>query len=142
MDIAWGLVLVVLGSLAWLGQALSRFAPERATRLGLVEAQESVEPVYWADIVGEALWDVMSLWALVAAGILLILGSEAWAFLGLAGGAIYVYFAGRGIVTRLELRRRGFRIGEPASVRLGLAMLGVWGVAGLITVAAAAADLA
>jgi len=55
---------------------------------------------------------------------------------------MYVYFAGRGIVTRLELRRRGFRIGEASSVRLGLVMLGIWGIAGLVTAAAAMNDLA
>ena len=79
---------------------------------------------------------------LPAAGILLIAGHATWAYLGLIGGSMYVYFAGRGILTRLELQRRGFRIGEPGSVRLGLAMLSVWAAAGLITIGVAVADLA
>ena len=55
---------------------------------------------------------------------------------------MYVYFGGRGILTRLEMQRRGFRIGAAGNVRIGLVMLGVWGVAGAITIAAAIAELA
>jgi len=50
MEIVWGVVLIVLGLLAWGGQTLSRFAPDTATKLSLVEKEESVEPLYWADI--------------------------------------------------------------------------------------------
>ncbi len=142
MDLVWGVVIVILGGLAWGGQILTRLSPATATRLSLVEAEDSVEPVYWADIQGEALWDSLSLWTLVAAGFLLIAGHSAWALLGLVGGGMYVYFAGRGILTRLELQRGGFRIGQPGSVRLGLVALGVWGVAGLVTIVAAVAALA
>ena len=53
MGIAWGLVLVALSLIGWGGQVISRLAPTAAVRLGLVEAEEDVEPVYWADIRGE-----------------------------------------------------------------------------------------
>lgn len=137
MEVAWGIVIVVLGLVAWGGQTISWLAPEAAVRWSLTEAEATVEPVYWADIRGEALWDLSTLWTLPVAGILLLLDIDAWSSFGLVGGGIYLYFAGRGILTRLELRRRGFRIGDPANVRLGLVMLGVWGVVGLITVIAA-----
>jgi len=142
MEVVGGVVILALGLLAWGGQTLSRFAPDAAARLSLVEKEETVEPVYWADIRGEALWDAVTLWTLVAAGILLLLGSEAWPNFGLIGGSMYVYFAGRGILTRIEMRSRGFRVGDPQSVRLGLVMLGVWGVAGLATVVASVIALA
>jgi hypothetical protein len=141
MDIAWGVVILVLGLLAWGGQVLAWLAPRRAARLGLVEAEASVEPVFWADIRGEALWDSLSLWTLAAAGLLLVIGEPAWAYLGLIGGGMYVYFGGRGILTRLMLRRGDFRIGEPGSVRIGLLMLGVWSVAGAITTVASIGGL-
>ena len=67
------------------------------------------------------------------AGILVMLDHTSWPYFGVIGGSIYVYFGGRGILTRLEMRRRGFRIGERSNVRLGLIMLAVWGVAGLVT---------
>ena len=142
MEIVWGVVLIVLGLLAWGGQTLSWFAPDTATRLSLVEKKEAVEPVYWADIRGEALWDFTTLWTLVVAGVLLLFDHQAWPYFGLIGGSAYLYFAGRGILTRIEMRRAGFRVGDPKSVQMGLVMLAVWGVVGLITIVAAAETLA
>ena len=142
MEFAWGLVIVALGLLAWLGQATAWLAPATAVRLSLMEAEESVEAVYWADIRGEALWDAFTLWTLPLAGVLLLAGHDAWTWFGLLGGGIYLYFGGRGLLTRLELRRRGRRIGEPSNVRLALLLCVVWAVAGLITAAAAAAAIA
>lgn len=141
METFWAVVLIVLGLVAWGGQTTSWFAPRTAEKLSLVEKEETVEPVYWADIRGEALWDFLTLWTLVAAGILLLLEHETWPYFGLIGGTVYVYFAGRGILTRLEMQRSGFRIGEPGNVRLGLIMLAVWGVVGLTTIIVAATSL-
>ena len=110
MDTTLGVVLIVFGLLAWAGQTFSYLAPSAAQRIGLVEAEDEVEPVYWADIRGEALWDVFTLWTLPVAGVLLLLDHEAWPYFGLVAGGTYLYFAGRGILTRLEMQRRGFRI--------------------------------
>lgn len=142
MELIWGIVIVALGLLAWGGQATTWLAPERAAKLSLAEAEASVEPVYWADIRGEAMWDTLSLWTLPLAGALLAASHDAWIWLGLIGGGMYVYFGGRGLLTRLELRRGGYRIGEPSNVRLNLAMCAVWGVVGFVTAAAAIAALA
>ena len=101
-----------------------------------------MEPVYWADIRGEAAWDALTLWTLPLAGLLLLIDVEQWAYFGLAGGAIYVYFAGRGLLTRLEMLRNNYRIGALSNVRLGLVMLVVWGIAGALVVALAVSDLA
>ena len=141
MEVFWAVVLIVFGLLAWGGQTVSRFAPDVAVSLNLTEGRESVEPVFWADGQGEALWDFLTLWTLVVAGVLLLIDHESWPIFGLIGGGVYVYFAGRGILTRLEMQRSGFRIGEPSNVRLGLIMLAVWGVIGLITIVAAAMSL-
>jgi hypothetical protein len=142
VELMWGIVIVVLGLLAWGGQAVSWFAPQAAARLGLAEPEDTVEGVFWADGRGEALWDIVTLWTLPLAGLLLIVGHEAWTWLGLVGGGMYVYFGGRGILTRMEMQRRDYRIGTPASVRVGLLALGVWTVAGAVTIAAAVVELA
>jgi hypothetical protein len=84
----------------------------------------------------------LTLWTLPLAGVLIIASHEAWTWQGLLGGGIYLCFGGRGLLTRLEMRRRGHRIGEPANVRLALAMCAVWATAGSITVIAAAVALA
>lgn len=137
MHVMWGLVVVALSLLAWGGQTLSWLRPDTAVKLTLMEAEDDVEPTYWADIRGEARWDFLSLWTMLPAGILLILDQPAWAYFGLVGGGMYVYFAGRGIFTRLSMQRRDLRIGAAASVQVGYTFLAIWGVMGLITIAAA-----
>jgi len=106
-----------------------------------MEAESDVEPTYWADIQGEAAWDAFSLWTMLVAGVMLVFDQAAWAYFGLVGGGMYVYFAGRGILTRVIMLRRGLRVGAPGSVRVGIVFLAVWGVMGLITIIAAAGSL-
>ena len=142
MDVIWAIVIIGLGLLAWLGQALAWRAPATASRLGLAEAEGSVEAAFWADGRGEAAWDTATLWTLVLAGVLLLIGEPAWAWLGLVAGGMYVYFGGRGILTRLELQRRGLRIGGPAGVRTAMIALALWAAAGAITIVAAVVELA
>jgi hypothetical protein len=140
--ITWGIVVVILSALAWGGQAISWFAPPTAERLSLTEAEADVEPAFHADVRGEALWDSLTLWVLVVAGALLIAGNAAWAYFGLSGGAVYVYFAGRGLLTRRAMRQRGLRIGAAQNLKSAYLFLTVWGVMGLATLVAAAAELA
>jgi hypothetical protein len=142
MDLALGLTVLILGAIAWLGQVVAWLAPDTAVRLTLMEAETDVEPVYWADIRGEAMWDSLTLWTLPLAGLLLLAGQAWWAVFGLVGGGMFLYFAGRGVATRLLMQRRGHRIGAPQSVRVGLVFLLAWGVVALVTIAAAAAELA
>jgi len=137
MQIFSGIVIVGLSLLCWGGQAIVCFAPATGVKLGLTEAEAEVEPAFWADLRGEALWDFLTLWTSVVAGALLILDESAWSYFGLVGGGMYVYFAGRGIATRLAMRRRGLRIGTPRDVNIGLVFLTIWGVMGLATIIAA-----
>ncbi len=137
MSVIWGLVISALALLCWGGQALSLFAPDTAARLSLTERPGDVEAAFHADVRGEAVWDFLTLWTLLAAGVLLTVGSAAWPYFGLIGGAMYVYFAGRGVLTRREMTRRRLRIGNPANVWAAFVMLPVFGAAGLVTLIAA-----
>ena len=141
MEIALGIVIVVLSLLGWGGQTIAWLAPQVAVKLTLMEAEEDVEPTYWADIRGEASWDSLTLWTLLVAGVLLIADNSVWAYFGLVGGGMYLYFAGRGILTRIAMQRRKFRVGKPQNVRLAYVLLTIWGVAAIITVVAAATAL-
>lgn len=116
---------------------MSLFARETAERLSLTEQEADVEPAFYADVRGEALWDVLTLWTLLAAGVLLIVDAAAWPYFGIVGGAIYVYFAGRGVATRREMLRRGLRAGTAENVKTAFIVLPVWGIAGLVTLVAA-----
>ncbi len=141
MDVIWGIVVVVLAALAWGGQTLSWLAPSAAARWGLREADSDVDPVYAADIEGEAMWDAFTLWTLLAAGVLLLVDHIAWPYFGLVGGGMYVYFAGRGIATRVVMRSRGHRVGSESSVTTALTALAIWGLAGLVTIVVAIIEL-
>ena len=141
MSVVWGIVVLVFSLLAWVGQSLSWFAPSTAVRWQLMEAEEEVEPTFWADIRAEALWDTVTLWVMVVAGVLLIADAAAWPYFGLVGGGMYLYFSGRGISARVTMTRRGFRVGTPQSVKTGLIVLAAWGVIALVTIAVAIAAL-
>ena len=137
MGVAWGLVLIMLGLLAWLGQAIAWFAPGTAESLTLTESEDDVEGAYYADIRGEALWDTLTLWTMVAAGGLLVADHYAWAYFGLLSGGMYLYFGGRGILARAAMERRGLQIGSPQNVRLGCVFSAAWATMALVTIVAA-----
>ena len=141
MGVFWGIVVLLLSLLAWGGQLISWLVPDTAVRLTLMESEDAVEPTYWADIRGEAVFDSFTLWTMVVAGALLVFDNPNWAYFGLVGGGMFVYFAGRGIFTRMAMQRRGFRVGTPDNLTIGYTFLAVWGVMGLITIAAAVAAL-
>ena len=142
MEVVWGIIILLLSVPCWAGQALSWLAPATAERWKLTEPESAVEPAYYGDIRGEAVWDTLTLWVLPIAGILQLAGSDAWPYFGLAGGAMYLYFAGRGILTRSAIRRRGLRVGDPEGVTTAYVALAVWGVLGAVVVVAGAAALA
>lgn len=141
MGMAWGFVVVALSVVCWGGQAVSWLAPATAVRFSLAEGEDTVDPTFFADVRGEAVWDTLTLWTMPVAGVLLIADNAAWTYFGLVGGAMYVYFAGRGVSTRIAMRRRDVQIGTPQNVTLGLVFLSIWGVMGLVTMVAAVVAL-
>lgn len=134
MNILWGLILFFLTSIAYFGQVVTALWPALAVKWGLTEAEAEVDPTFYADVRGEAMWDSLTLWTLPVAGLLLILENPLWAVFGLVGGAIYLYFAGRGIAVRLKMQREGIPIGNPQNVQIGFLFLALWGVAALVTI--------
>ena len=141
MDVLWGAAVVVVGMFAWLGQAISAVNPNLAARLSLAEPEAEVDPAFYADVRGEAVWDSLSTWTLPVAGILLIIDSPAWPYFGLVGGATFLYFAGRGILARVALKRRGIRIGKPGSLTTIYMALILWGSVGAAMIAASASQI-
>lgn len=136
MNVVLGVPLLLLGLLAWMGQVLSAVAPVAAARMGLTESPEIVDPTFMADIRAECRWDSLTLWTLPLAAALLLVNHEAWQTVGLVGGAVYVYFAGRGVLQRIEMARRRITIGKASNARLYFVFLGLWGAAGGAMIAA------
>ena len=131
-----------LSSASFRFQTLSWLSPATAERLGLTEREETVDPAYYGDIRGEAVWDTFTLWTMPLAGALVLLESDAWPYLALVGGGMYLYFGGRGILTRSAIRRRGMRVGDPETVKTAYVALTIWGLLGAIAVIAGTAQLA
>ena len=134
MNIVWGIILFVISSIGYFGQAISALWPATAAKLGLTEPEVDVDPTFYADMRGEAFWDTVILWTLPVAGVLLVLNSPVWVYFGLVGGGMYLYFAGRGIVVRRVMQRRGIQIGTPETLKVAYIFLTLWGLAALITI--------
>ena len=142
MDLLWGVILVIFTLLvAWLAQTITAFSPRLAVKLTLTEPESDVDPTFYADVRGEAIWDTIITWTLPVAGILLILNNTLWAYFGLVGGGMYLYLAGRGIAVRLVMQRRGIRIGKPGTLKLFYVVLAIWGLIAVVTIIMAAAAL-
>ena len=135
MNFIWGAILIIMfGILCWLGQVINASSPTLAARLGLTEPESDVDPTYFVDGRGEAIWDALILWTLPVAGVLLILNNPWWVYFGLVGGGMYLYFAGRMLVVRLAMQRHGIRIGKPETVKLYNAVLILWGLLAVATI--------
>jgi hypothetical protein len=141
VNIVWGVILIIFSLLAWLGQTITALWPRVAVNLDLTEEEGEVDPAFYADVRGEAYWDMAVLWTLPVAGLLLLMNSPVWAYFGLVGGGMFLYFAGRGITTRRVLQGRGIRIGKPETLNLFYGALAVWGLIAVITIIMAVAAL-
>lgn len=141
MQLLWGIIVVTLSLLAWGSQFITWVAPRTGARFHFTASDDADEPSYWIDFRGEAPFASVTLWTMVVAGILMILDIEEWAYFGLVGGGMYVYFAGGAIFTRIAARRAGVPLGALPSHRMRYTLLMLWALMGLITIAAAVASL-
>ena len=142
MNVVWGLILILFTLiLCWLGQVISAVSPTTAAKLGLTEAESEVDPTYFVDGRGEAIWDALSLWVLPVAAVLLLIDHPSWAYFGLVGGGMYLYFAGRLLIVRRLMQQHNIRIGKPDMMKLYNGVLFLWGLIAVITIIMAVSDL-
>jgi hypothetical protein len=142
MNIIWGIILILFTLLlCWLGQVINATSPALAAKLGLSEPESDVDPIFFLDGRAEAIWDALILWTLPVAGILLLLDNPSWAYFGLVGGGMYLYFAGRGLIARRVFHQHEVAIGKPETMKLYNGVLIVWGLIGLVTIIMAVAAL-
>jgi hypothetical protein len=142
MNIVWGIILILFTLiLCWLGQVINATSPTFAAKIGLAEPESDVDPTFFVDGRGEAIWDALILWLLPVAGVLLLFEKPAWAYFGLAGGGMYLYFTGRMLIVRLVMQRHGIRIGKSQTVKLYNGILILWGLIAVVTIIMAVAAL-
>jgi len=134
MEIIWGIILFVLTLIAWIGQLIYAISPKLGARLGVGEAELDVDPVFFVDARGEAIWDSLIIWTMPVAGLLLIFNNPLWIYFGLVGGGSYLYFSGRNLVTRRLMQQQKIRIGTQSNIRLGNLFVLLWGLASVVTI--------
>ncbi len=139
MNLIWGIILISVTLKCWIGQIIIALSPKVATKIRIAEKESDVDPTFFADMRGEAIWGALSLWTLPIAGILLIINNALWTYFGLVGGGMYLYFVGRGIASRLTMQHRGIHIGR-SNLKVNL-FLTLWGIIAIVTIIMAVTTL-
>ena len=135
MDIIWGILLIAFGLIAWGGQVLSAVTPRLAEQLGLIEPEADVDPAFYADARGEAKWDSINSVDITFSRFTNHIKQPIMGLLWNGWWKLFIlYFAGRAIFTRLELKRNGVRIGNPELLKIYFIFATLWGLIGLATI--------
>jgi len=134
MEIVWGVVLILLGGIAWFRQLICAFSPTLGIKWGLMEAPADTERALFIEGRGEAIWDALITWTLPLCGVLLMIGHPYWPYVGLIGGGSYLYFSGRVIATRIILQRNKVSIGSKSSIKLAYTFGLLWAMTAFITI--------
>ncbi|MFC2135525.1 hypothetical protein ACFLTH_13005 [Bacteroidota bacterium] len=131
MNIALGIVVLVLSLICWIGQVISVIAPKLAVKLGLTENESNVDRVFFIEEKCEAIVDSLLTWIMIPASILLITDNPDWIYFGLIGGGIYIYFGIRITLIRIMLSKGGVKIGTPSNVKAAYVFGPLWALSGL-----------
>lgn len=132
VTIAIGIIAIAIGGLLFAGQVVSVTNLELAQRLGLQESPERTDPLFGRLEVWTARWDVLTLWVLPLAGLLMILDHSWWPYLAMIGGGIGADTGGREIVKYLGLKEQGVRLGETSEQRLLFGAMAVLAIVGVL----------
>ena len=134
MSLIWGILIIVLVSIAWFGQIVSAISPKLAAKLGVCESESDVDKTFFIDQRAEAIWDSFTSWILLAAGILLIIDHQLWPYFGLIGGGIFLNFSGRGIITRIAFQSKGIVVGKKSNLVTAYTFLSIWLLISIVTI--------
>ena len=105
-------ILSLVGWLLYVGQLISVLNFGLAQRLGLQESPDSAEPVITPVELWAARWDLVWLWTLPAAGILMLMNHAFWPYAAMIGGGVFVDAGGREAAKVLGLKGNGVRVGS------------------------------
>jgi hypothetical protein len=133
MVTAIGVVVVIVGLIAWIGQTTAFLAPSLAVRLGVLEPKDEVDStLYLIEAKAEGLADMLLTWTLPLSAFLMLLEHPLWPYLGLIGGGVFLYVA---ILITLS------RIYRPSSERAAYVFGGIWALSAVIMIALSAIEL-
>ena len=137
-----GAVIFMLMWIIYIGQVISVVNLPLAQRLGLQEQPDTIDPIYARDAAGTARWDLLAMWTLPVAGILMLVDSAWWPYLALIGGAVYVDTGGRQGIKLLGYRNERVRVGTSQAVNLAFGVYALFLVVGLLAVIVALVEVA
>ncbi len=120
MRIVLGIVFMLWWPI-YLGQLVSVVNFPLAQRLGLQEKPgPTIDPLVSRLEIGTARWDLVSLWVLPVAGILMLVDHSWWPAFALVGGGVCFDAGGREAVKLSGLRNHGVPVGTAKEFRVAM----------------------
>ncbi len=138
----FGVLVIVLGLVCWLGQTLVVFAPRVAEKIGVNEPEENVDrSMYLFERYSQGIPDMLLTWMLPASALMMLLGHPYWPILALVGGGVYLYFPSVFSITRIVLKRDGLKVGSPASQVTAYSFGALWTLSAVYMIVLAIIEL-
>ena len=137
MRIVVGILCLVLWFI-YAGQVISIVNFPLAQRLGLQEHPDNVDPLHSHLELWTARWDLLWLWTLPTAGVLMLVDHAWWPYAAMIGGSTYVDTGGREIGKWLGLKQQSVRTGSSGEHRLVMGTLTYFTMIGALAIVAGA----
>ena len=115
-------ILCLVGWVLYAGQLISVANFSLAQRLGLQESPGHADPLFGRLELWAARWDVVWLWTLPAAGVLMLTNHWLWPYAALIGGGAFVDTGGREAAKILGLKQQGLRVGSRQEFLIAVAV--------------------
>lgn len=131
MRIAFGIAALIIGSIGLVGQLISAVDFRLAQRLGFQEKDDNTDPLYRRLELNTARVDLLVIWTLPVAGVLMIIDNSWWPWMALIAGGVHVDVGVREIGKGRGLAAEGITIGSEAEARLGIGFLAMVSALGL-----------
>lgn len=128
-------ILCLVGGLLYVGQLISVANFGLAQCLGLQESPEHADPLFSDLELWTARWDLLWLWTLPAAGVLMLANHWLWPYAAMIGGGAAVDAGGREAAKIFGLKDKGVRIGSEREFRIAVAAYTYLIAAGCLSIA-------
>lgn len=133
--ISFVIIFVLFISLvAFIGQFISAVRPKLAAKLGFMESESEVDPLFFAYERAIALADILVSWTLPVACILFLFNNANWVYFGIIGGTIFFYYFGLIAFSRWIMYNKKMRIGTKADIRNAYILAIICGLSGLFMI--------
>ncbi len=130
MTTIFGIFVIIVGCICWIGQSLSLFFPTLAIKLGVLEPKEDMDDTFYlidSKVLGVI--DFGLTWILPISAILMLLEYRYWPIYALVGGGVFIYFSCFIILSRVILLKFGKKVGSANSRIAGYIASLLWIVA-------------